>query len=69
VIKGYNIFWVKSWQTLAALWAGALSCQKKSAPKLMDRTVYVVKFLPNDDFCVCNTLRLSKMYIVLIIIS
>jgi hypothetical protein len=24
-----NIFWVKNWQTLAALWAGALPCNKK----------------------------------------
>jgi hypothetical protein len=29
VIKGCNIFGVKNWQTLAALWAGALSCNKK----------------------------------------
>jgi hypothetical protein len=28
VIKGCNI-WVKNWQTLAALWAGTLSCNKK----------------------------------------
>jgi len=28
-IKGCNFFWVKNWQTLAALWAGALSCNKK----------------------------------------
>jgi len=31
VIKGCNIFWVKNWQTLAALWAGALSCNKKKS--------------------------------------
>jgi hypothetical protein len=29
VKKGCNIFGVKNWQTLAALWAGALSCNKK----------------------------------------
>ena len=29
MIKGCNFFWVKNWQTLAALWAGALSCNKK----------------------------------------
>jgi len=32
VIKGYNIFiWVKNWQTLAGLWAGVLSCNKKKS--------------------------------------
>jgi hypothetical protein len=31
VIKGCNIFWVKNWHTLAALWAGALSCNKKKS--------------------------------------
>ena len=30
MIKGCNIFWVKNWQTLAALWAGALSCNEKN---------------------------------------
>jgi len=31
VINGCNIFWgSKNWQTLAALWAGALSCSKKN---------------------------------------
>jgi len=29
VIKGCNIFWVKNWQTLRALWVGILSCNKK----------------------------------------
>jgi len=29
VIKGCNFFWVKNWQTFAALWVGALSCNKK----------------------------------------
>jgi hypothetical protein len=29
VIKGCNIFWDKYWQTLAVLWAGTLSCNKK----------------------------------------
>jgi hypothetical protein len=28
LIKDYNILGVKNWQTLAALWAGALSCNK-----------------------------------------
>jgi hypothetical protein len=31
VTKGCNIFGVKNWQTLAALWAGALSCNKKKS--------------------------------------
>jgi len=31
VIKGCNIFWVKNWQTLAALWVGTLSCNKKNS--------------------------------------
>ena len=26
-----TFFWVKNWQTLAALWAGALSCNKKKS--------------------------------------
>ena len=30
MIKGCNIFGVKNWQTLAALWTGALSCNKKN---------------------------------------
>jgi len=29
LIEGCNIFWVKNWQTLAALWPGALTCSKK----------------------------------------
>ena len=29
MIKGCNIFWAKNWQTLAAWWAGALSCNNK----------------------------------------
>jgi len=33
VIKVCNIFWVKNWHTLAALWAGALSCNKKKSPE------------------------------------
>jgi hypothetical protein len=33
VIKGCNIFGVKNWQTLAALWAGAISCKKKKSRK------------------------------------
>jgi hypothetical protein len=31
VIKGCNIFWAKNWQTLSALWVGALSCNKKKS--------------------------------------
>jgi len=31
VIKGCNSFWAKNWQTVAALWAGALSCNKKKS--------------------------------------
>jgi hypothetical protein len=31
VIKGCNIFGGKNWQRLAALWAGALSCNKKKS--------------------------------------
>jgi hypothetical protein len=31
VIKGVNIFGVKNLQKLAALWAGALSCNKKKS--------------------------------------
>ena len=31
VIKGCNFFGVKNWQTLAALWAGALSCNRKKS--------------------------------------
>jgi hypothetical protein len=31
LVKGCNIFWVKNWKTLAALWAGALSCNKKKS--------------------------------------
>jgi hypothetical protein len=31
LINGYNIFWVKNWQTLTAFWAGALSCDKKKS--------------------------------------
>jgi hypothetical protein len=30
VIKGCNFFWIENWQTLGALWAGALSCNKKN---------------------------------------
>jgi hypothetical protein len=30
MIKCCNIFGVKNWQTLAALWAGELSCNKKN---------------------------------------
>jgi hypothetical protein len=30
VIKGCSIFVVINWQTLAALWAGALTCNKKN---------------------------------------
>ena len=29
LIRGCNFFWVKNWQTLAALWVGAVSCNKK----------------------------------------
>jgi hypothetical protein len=29
--KGFNIFGVKNWQTLANVWAGALSCNKKKS--------------------------------------
>jgi hypothetical protein len=31
VIQGLTFFWVKNWQTLAVLWAGALSCNKKKS--------------------------------------
>jgi hypothetical protein len=31
VINGCNIFWVKNWQKRAALWEGALSCNKKKS--------------------------------------
>jgi hypothetical protein len=31
VIKSCNTFWVKNWQTLAALWVGALTCNKKKS--------------------------------------
>jgi len=31
VIKVVTFFWVKNCQTLAALWAGALSCNKKKS--------------------------------------
>jgi hypothetical protein len=34
VIKGCNIFWVKNWQTLAALWAGAILCNMKVKVKV-----------------------------------
>jgi hypothetical protein len=30
VIMSCNIFGVKNWQTFAALWMGALSCNKKN---------------------------------------
>jgi len=30
MIKGCNFFGVKNWQTLAVLWVGALSCNKKN---------------------------------------
>jgi hypothetical protein len=30
-MKGCNFFGVKNWQTLAAVWAGALSCNKKKS--------------------------------------
>jgi hypothetical protein len=28
-----NIIWVENWQTVAASWAGALSCNKKNLPR------------------------------------
>jgi hypothetical protein len=31
LINGCNIFLGQNWQTLAALWAGALSCNKKKS--------------------------------------
>jgi hypothetical protein len=33
VMKGCNIFEVKNWQTLAALWTGALLCNEKKSRK------------------------------------
>jgi hypothetical protein len=33
VIEGCNFFGGKIWQTLAAMWAGALSCNKKNSRK------------------------------------
>jgi len=30
VLKGCNFFGVKNWQTVAVVWAGALSCNKKN---------------------------------------
>jgi hypothetical protein len=32
---GCNLFWVKNWQTPAALWVGALSCNKKNLESRM----------------------------------
>jgi hypothetical protein len=37
VIKGSNIFWVKNWQTLAALRAGTLLCNKKKISRAEHR--------------------------------